>query len=129
SSFESAKCDTWTTNEINPEEDIFGLPWKFGSYVDLLFADDTARFSFESYELWLKKMTALLQRAPDIPASAEFVLRRCRYHQSDSFREGFYVTFFLFGYGKDEDSARRQWEIALALVSHAMVQSVQNTLN
>ena len=29
--FETAKCDAWGTEEINPEEEIFGAPWKFGS--------------------------------------------------------------------------------------------------
>ncbi len=119
---ESAKCDAWASDEINPEEEIFGLPRKFGSYVDLVFTNSMSRFSFEAHEELLTKITTLLQRVPDIPASAEFLLRRCRYHENQTMREGFYVTFYLFGYGDDEAKARRQWEIALRLVSHALTQ-------
>ncbi len=33
---ETAKCDAWSSTEINPEEEIFGAACKFGSYVDLV---------------------------------------------------------------------------------------------
>ena len=49
SMLESAKCDAWSSTELNPDEEIFGVPWKFGSYVDLLISDPTARFSFEKH--------------------------------------------------------------------------------
>jgi len=117
-----AKWEAWASDEIHLEEEIFGLPKKFGSYVDVVFTTSVSRFSFESHEALLKKFAALLQRVPDIPASAEFLLRRCRYHEDGDIREGFYVTFYLFGYGNDEDKARRQWEIALRFVSNAVTQ-------
>ena len=119
---ESAKCDTWATDEINPEEEIFGAPWKFGSYVDLLFTNPAARTSFEAHERLLTELKTLLQRGPEIPASAEFLLRRCYYHNQETADDGFYVTFYLFGYGEDEAKARRQWEIALQLVGKVMTQ-------
>ena len=119
---ESAKCDTWSTSEINPDEKIFHLPWKFGSYVDLLFSNKAARFSFEQHETLLKQLTGLLQRVPEIPDSAEFLLRRCFYSEHDAVREGYYVTFYLFGFGEDEVKARQQWGIALKLVAGALAQ-------
>jgi hypothetical protein len=122
SALETAKCDVWATTEINPEEEIFGLPWKFGSYVDLLYTDSAVRFSFEQHETFLKRVVELVKRPPDIPASAEFLLRRCFYHERDDLREGFYVTFYLFGYGSDEEKARRQWAIALELCNNALEQ-------
>jgi hypothetical protein len=122
SAFETAKCDVWASTEIHPEEEIFGLPWKFGSYVDLLFTDPVARFLFEPHESFVKRVVELLQRAPDMPTSAEFLLRRCFYRETDDFREGFYVTFYLFGYGSDETIARRQWGVGLQLVGSAMAQ-------
>lgn len=122
SKFESAKCDTWASREINPEEEIFGSACKFGSYVDLLFATTPSRFSFEEHETLLKKLTGLLKRAPEIPASAEFMLRRCFYHDGEDIREGFYITFYLLGYGSDENKARQQWAIALNLVGNACMQ-------
>jgi hypothetical protein len=122
SKIESAKCDAWSTTELNPEEDIFDVPWKFGSYIDLLFSDKSARFSFEQHEALLKQLTSLLKTVPEIPASAEFFLRRCFYHENESVQEGYYVTFYLFGYGEDEAKARKQWGIGLKLVAAAIAQ-------
>ena len=122
SPFETAKCDAWSTAAINPDEEIFGLLSKFGSYVDLLFSDAAARFSFEEQESFVKRMVKLLQRVPEIPASAEFSLRRCFYHEGDELREGFYVTCYVFGYGGDDAKARQQWSIALKLVGNALRQ-------
>jgi hypothetical protein len=119
---ESAKCDAWDSREINPEEEIFGGACKFGSYVDLVFNQSDARHSFATHEEFLKRITGLLKRAPEIPASADFLLRRCCYHESPGTREGFYVTFYLFGYGSDEMKARQQWGIALKLAGHAIAQ-------
>jgi hypothetical protein len=119
---ESAKCDAWGTTEISPSEEIFGVPWKFGSYVDVLFTDRSARFSFEAHESLVKRLIALLKRVPEIPAAAEFLVRRCYYHEGESVREGFYVTCYLFGFGQDESKARQQWAIALKLVSNAFTQ-------
>jgi hypothetical protein len=119
---ESAKCDTWVTDEINPEEEIFGARWKFGSYVDFLFTSPAARTSFKDHERLVTELTELLQRVPEIPASAEFLLRRCYYHNQETADDGFYVTFYLFGYGEDEAKARCQWEIALQLVGKVVIQ-------
>ena len=48
--FETAKCDTWLSNELSEEELIFGAAWKFGSYVDLVFTEPGHRFAFEQHE-------------------------------------------------------------------------------
>jgi hypothetical protein len=122
SPLETAKCDVWATTEIHPEEEIFDAPWKFGSYVDFVFSGQSARYSFDDHENFLGKLTALLKRVPEIPASAEFLLRRCCFHEGETIREGFYVTFYLFGYGSDETTARQQWGIGLRLVGSAIVQ-------
>ena len=115
SALETAKCDAWASSQLYPEEEIIGLPWKFGSYVDLLFTEVAARFSFEQHESFVKRVVELLQRAPDIPGSAELLVRRCFYREGDDFREGFYVTFYVFGYGSNETKAREQWGSALKL--------------
>jgi hypothetical protein len=119
---ESAKCDAWSTTELNPEEEIFGLSWKFGSYVDLLFSDPIVRFSFEQHETFLKHLIGLLKVVPEIPASSEFCLRRCFYHKGETVREGHYMTFYVIGFGEDEAQARKQWGIALKLVAAALIQ-------
>ncbi len=119
---ETAKCDTWGTTEINPEEEIFGVPCKFVSYVDLVFSADQTRFSFPEHERLARQITQLLQRVPEIPAAAEFLIRRCRYHQPPRIEDGFYITFYLSGYGDDEAQARQRWVIALNLVGNSIRQ-------
>jgi hypothetical protein len=121
---QTAKCDVWASTEINPEEEIFSAKYKFGSYVDLLFADEPSRFSFDAHEQFAKQMTKLLKRVPEIPASSEFLVRRCFYHSSETAepRDGFYVTHYQFGYGNDEAQARQQWAIGMKLVENAIRQ-------
>lgn len=126
---ETAKCDAWFSNDINPEEGIFGAPSKFGSYVDLLFSDEDARYSFPEHENLARRVVELMKRVPEIPASAEFIVRRCFYHprreqpgSGANVREGFYITFYLFGYGEDQPHSRQRWGIALKLVENALRQ-------
>ena len=121
---ETAKCDVWASSEINPEEEIFGGRYKFGSYVDLLFADEHARREFPRHEELARRLSALLKKAPEIPASAEFLVRRCYYHQADEILTGFYVTCYVFGYGEDEAQAHQRWAIALKLVENAIRQAI-----
>lgn len=118
---ETAKCDAWPSTEINPEEEIFAATHKFGSYVDLLFSDQQARFSLHEHERLVKRLLQLLRRVPEIPAAAEFVLRRC-YYQGSEEQNGFYVTFYLFGFGDDEARSRERWAIGLQLVQNAIRQ-------
>ena len=124
--FETAKCDTLISNELTEEEQAYGAAWKFGSYIDLVFSDREPRFQFEEHEAFAERMIRLLHRAPEISAAAEFIVRRCHYHReidagSDS-NAGFCFTFYLSGYGDDEDEARRRWNVGLKLVENAVVQ-------
>jgi len=119
---ETAKCDAWPTTEMNPEDELFAAKCKFGSYIDLLFTDQLKRFSFAEHEQAATRLTQLLRRVPEIPAAAEFLIRRCHYHHEDETHDGFYLTFYLFGYGDDETQAQRRWAIALKLVENAIRQ-------
>jgi hypothetical protein len=116
--FETAKCDAWSSTDINPEEEIFVATYKFGSYIDLIFSDEASRASFPEHEQRAKQLTALLKRVPEIPSAAEFLIRRCYYES----REGFYITFYVFGYGDDEEDARKRWVIGLKLTQNAIRQ-------
>ena len=125
---ETAKCDVWSSTEMNPEEDIFAAAIKFGSYIDLIFSEQFRRFSLIDHEDLTRNVTELLKRAPEIPASAEFLIRRCYYnYDNDRPRDGFYITAYVFGYGDDEQRARKQWAIGLKLVENAMLQLSKNT--
>lgn len=118
---ETAKCDAWLSTEMNPEEQIFGATHKFGSYVDLLLSGEQKRFSFSEHEHLAKHLTHLLQRAPELSTAAEFLIRRCYYHGEEDTSDGFYITFYLFGYG-DEAQSRQHWAIGLKLVVNAIRQ-------
>jgi hypothetical protein len=125
----TAKCDAWATREILPEEEIFGAEFKFASYVDLVFADEAARLSFEKHEALAQGLCRLLRHAPEIAASVEFVVRRCYYHRReapavgvDDSESGFYCTAYVSAFGDGAEEARKQWTIALALVQNALVQ-------
>jgi hypothetical protein len=118
---ESAKCDVWSSTEVNPQEEIFGAYQKFGCYVDLLFSNESARISFGECESFAKRVVELLKAVPEIPAAAELLIRRCFRHESET-RECFYITCYVFGYGDDESQARQRWAIGLALVANAMRQ-------
>ena len=120
SPFETAKCDAWFTSELDPEEEIYGVAAKFGSYVDVLFSGE-GRFSFSAHEDLVKRWTTLLRKAPEIPAAAEFIIRRCDFKNDP--RDGFYMTVYTFGYGENEESARIQWVIVLKLVENAIRQA------
>ena len=121
SPFETAKCDGWTSREINTEDEVFGEACKFGSYVDLLFVDKHRRKQFEEHEKFVKALAKLLRSAPEMASSAEFIVRRCVDHRANT-QECFYVTFYLYGYGEDEHQARKRWTIALKMVQHAIMQ-------
>jgi hypothetical protein len=124
---ETAKCDVWSSAEMNPDEDIFAAAVKFGSYVDLIFSEPSRRFSLMDHEDLAKNLTELLKRAPEIPASAEFLIRRCYYnYDDDRMRDGFYITVYIFGYGGYESRARKQWAIGLKLVENALLQLSRN---
>ena len=128
SPLETAKCDVWSSTEINPEEEIFESTHKFGSYVDLFFSDAPSRFSFPQHQQLAKRLSNLLQRAPEMAAAAEFLIRRCYYYGQEEvpgqeeIRDGFYITFYLFGYGKDEVRSRQNWAIGLKLIGNAIRQ-------
>jgi hypothetical protein len=119
---ETAKCDVWPSSELNLEEDIFGASCKFGGYFDLLFSNENTRLSFHEHESLATGVVKLLNAAPELPAAAELLIRRCFYHQPDSTREGFYITCYVFGYGDDEPQARQRWAIGCELVANAIRQ-------
>jgi hypothetical protein len=128
SSIETVKCDAWTSTEINPEEEIFAAPIKFGSYVDIIYSEMPRRFSLPEHESMTRTVAQYLCASADIPASAELLIRRCYYHpigeSSTAFSKepeaGFYSTFYLFGYGADEMRARMNWSEGLKLAHQAL---------
>src|SRR5271170_4218298 len=102
----SAKCDAWSTDHLDEGEDVYG-GWKIGSYIDLVFSEENAgaRFSFPAHEKLARAWAELLQKAPEMPARGEAIVRRCYYHESMAAAEpvsqaGFCISLYVFGYGK-----------------------------
>lgn len=130
SAVETAKCDTWLSDDIPPEEEIFGAPWKFGSYVDLVFTAEASRASLPLHEKFANEVAGLLGKAPDFPASAEFIVRRCYFHSSSTMdasaaldsTDGYCVTVYVSGFGDDESGATKNWVIGLKVVQNALIQ-------
>lgn len=123
SSLETAKSDAWSSHEIDVEEEVFGERSKFGSYVDLLFTPLDRRSRFAENEQFAQAIAKLLRGAPEMACSAEFIVRRCIDHRvKNETADGYYITFYLRGYGEDEPQARQRWAIALKMVQHAITQ-------
>jgi hypothetical protein len=120
--FLTAKCDAGFTHDMTVEDEPFGTCAKFGSYVDVLFASPVARSSYEQNEACARNLVRLLQRAPEMPASAEFLVRRCFLSRENAEADGFYMTCYVFGYSDEEEEARKFWGIALRLLGNALVQ-------
>ncbi len=125
---ETAKCDTWLSDEIHPEEEIFGAAWKFGAYVDVIFSALPQRALLATHEELAQGLSALLQRAPDFAAAAEFAVRRCYTHvseegdQIDQSEDGFCITIYVSGFGDEEADAQKNWAIGLKVVQNALMQ-------
>jgi hypothetical protein len=86
------------------------------------------RQSFLAHEDLAKRLTELLRRAPEMPASVEVIIRRCFFasaadaSEASNLLEGFYFSLYVNGYGKDESTARQQWAVALKLAANAIAQ-------
>src|SRR5262249_38448164 len=121
----TAKCDTWYSQEISPEEEIFVATGKFVSYVDLVFAGDEPRLSLEQHEALAKNLCTLLKRAPETASTVELLIRRCYFHPEcnpDESVTGYCISAYVSGFGENEAEARQRWSIALTLLQHALVQ-------
>src|SRR5215831_6616425 len=109
---QTAKCDTWYSQDILPEEEIFAATGKFASYIDLVFAGDEPRLSLEQHEALAKNLCTLLKRAPELAAAVELVIRHCYFHPDDNPDEsatGFCISAYASGFGDSEPEARQRW--------------------
>jgi hypothetical protein len=123
---ESAKCDVWVTDDLAPEEEIFGASHKCVSYVDLVYSHEEHRESFPFHEHFAKRLVELLRRTPETPSAAEVFVRRCFFHENENVKEGCYFTIYVTGYGENEAQAQQGWAIALKLTANAVLQLSAN---
>ncbi len=126
----TTKCDVWLDHDLGDAEDIYQAKLKLCSYVDLVTRDTAARFSFERHESSMKAAARTLSSGDDLPIACEFIVRRCWYHpesrempsaETTDLTPGFYVTFYLYGYGDDRTQARARWREGLRRVTAVLV--------
>jgi hypothetical protein len=126
SQIETAKCDVWSTSEMDADDEVFGEKIKFSSYIDLLLASGV-RNSFPQCEQFVQTLTRLLRQAPDLSSAAQFIVRRCWDHRGgEKVSERFYITFYLHGYGADVQEAQQRWAIGLTLAQNAIKQYLRS---
>jgi hypothetical protein len=112
-------------SEVPPDSRVAGKPRDSDDDNPGSPDDQNPRYSFEAHESLVKGLCTLLARVPEMPASAEFVVRRCYFHTVASIEKsfvGFCVTGYVFGFGESSSQARLRWAIAVKLVQHALVQ-------
>jgi len=118
SGFTSAKCDVWSTEELEYEDVIFNASTKLGGYVDLVFTDER-RYSFDAHESFARDFAKRVRMEDDIAATSELIVRRL--HEQDSAHDdAFYFTLYVFGFGSQKAEARGQWAHALKIVADAL---------
>jgi hypothetical protein len=134
SGFTSAKCDVWTTEDLEYEDVVFNATTKLGGYVDLVFTDER-RYRFEEHEAFAREFAKRVRMSDDIPATSELIVRRLYEHganlysataagstalPSQSSPDAFYFTLYVFGFGSEEAQARGNWAHALKIVADAL---------
>jgi hypothetical protein len=134
----TAKCDVWTDDELAESERIYEATFKVCSYVDIIFASEEPRFSFETHEQFAKSVVREIStREPPSHlqrAVAELVVRRCWFHPNtcdsnsiaslmkEPLRAGFFITFYLVGYGGSYADARLNWAQGLQCMTPVLTQ-------
>jgi len=118
--FRSAKCDVWTTTELGDDEFLdFKLPFKIGSYVDIIF--DRAEFSLDlNHHIRVGEEIRQLMRRCRIQSQLEIVVRRCLFHSGE--RWGYCFTIFVHAYGATVAEAKKEWSRAIGALSDALVE-------
>jgi hypothetical protein len=118
--FRTAKCDAWATTDLAEDERLdFRLPFKMGSYVDLLF--DRSEFNTVlEHQIQLGERLRQALTSFRIQAQLEVCIRRCLFHPEE--RWGYYLTLFTHAYGVDADEAVREWARALEAQRKALME-------
>jgi hypothetical protein len=114
----SAKCDVWCTTDLAEDERLdFNLPFKTGSYLDVVFDDLERRKSVDAHarlaEEFQRRLSALR-----VQAQMEIVLRRCLFHPQETW--GYALTLFLHAYSSTQAEATAEWSRSIAAVGMAL---------
>jgi len=117
SHYSTAKCDLWTTEDLDEEErEMFGAAWKHACYIDVLFADACRRASYEECEQRMRSWMPHLRALDVEDASVSIILRQCDVRLgAERVTHGFYWTIYVTGFAETGLAARDAWATALLL--------------
>jgi hypothetical protein len=117
--FRTAKCDAWATTDLSEDERLdFQLPFKMGSYVDLVFDRSELNAALE-HQLQLGEKLRQALASLRAQAQLEVCVRRCLFHPEE--RWGYYLTLFTHAYGANPGEAAREWARALEAQGEALM--------
>lgn len=122
----TSKCDVWEVGRedldwLEMESTVEDTKTGLACYIDLVRREEVAFESFSEQDAWLRRTTAALHTTPARFACAELILREMVVKGFDGeSRDGFGVTLYLTGCGRNKDAAQRNWESALAGVARVL---------
>jgi len=122
----TSKCDVFAlaADDLDPfemESTSANCNSGLACYIDLLRAGEAAFAPFAEQEAWLKRTTHALRATPSTQARAELVLRSASIATNHGTpRDGFGVTLYVTGCGRDPATAQSSWEQALARATDVM---------
>jgi hypothetical protein len=118
SKLRTAKCDVWVTSDLAEDERMdFNLPFKVGSYVDVVFDRREFRERLDTYSGLAEKTRGDLS-ALRVQVQMEIILRRCLFHPEDVW--GYSLTFFVHAYGSTGTEAEAEWGRAIQALGESL---------
>lgn len=118
SRLQSAKCDVWTTTELAEDERLdFNLPFKTGSYVDVVFDRAKSRKSLAAHAGLAKRVQSHLGGFR-VQGQMEIILRRCLFHPKEIW--GYALTFFVHAYGWTRAEAKAEWSREIEVLGETL---------
>jgi hypothetical protein len=118
SALRTAKCDVWSTTGLAEDERIdFNLPFKTGSYLDVVFDRAGFRERLDAHTALAAKLQDGLS-ALRVQGQMEIVIRRCLFHPEDVW--GYALTLFVHAYGSTQAEALAEWHRAIEAVGEVL---------
>jgi hypothetical protein len=120
----TAKCDAWALSDDEKQLDFGPVSTGFGAYLDTIPHDLRAFSSLSAQRSRAEQLTARAKTLSPVEARAEFVLRPALCFG----RQGYALTFYVFGYGDSDAGARAQWSEAMASIVNCAVNDRAQTI-
>lgn len=118
SAFRSAKCEVWETSDLTEDERLdFGLPYKVGSYVDLVLDAPKLNDRLDVHQRCAETIAESLSGVK-VQAQLEIPIRRCLFHPEE--RWGYSLTIFTHAYGETAQEAKSQWVMTSQAIERAL---------